>query len=476
MNPVLRRDALIGPLAVLGAALLGAIIAVKASIAVVLIGGALLVVVTFGFPIAHFALLLIATIIIPYELQNRYGIGGGTGAAGLVLSDVLLLSGLARAVYALAVSRLKLRTGEIVALLVLLLYLAITTGQFLRGALFLHYPLGEAGDEWRSVNGLSALIIALPLLREEVSRERLMKVLLGIGLVLGAWGIFQWVFQLGLTGDTGVRANTPGTGSGIGSLQGGLYGYPVAVCLSYAALLSGGLKTVRTRWWVGGCLLVNFICLLLTYERTFWLTTLLACGLITLRAGRAQRFRALIAAPIGFVVILAIAAVIFPGTVTAARERLFSLGQYASESSVSYRVIESQHMITQIKKHPLVGEGLGAPLWWGRPDSGVPPSINYFAHNGPLWIWWKIGIFGVIVLFGGIALAVLRRGRARGDAVFGMVSVGAQGALLALLLTNVTFPSVTARTITPTMGLLLALCALPRVRGAQASSVSRAAR
>lgn len=474
MAVALRRDSLRIPLILLGAAAFGALVTVQPQLIYLAIGGAALVALTFAFPVTHFCLLLVFTVIVPYQLENQYGIGGGAGAAGLIISDVFLFSGIARGVYATLVSRIRLRPGEILALGLVVVYVSVVTLQFIRGVALEGYGLSQAGDEWRSLIGVAALVSALPLLRERDSQERLLKGLLVFGLLLGVWGLAQWILQLSFVGDSGIRTGIAGTsGSVVGQLQGGLYGYPVAVTLSFAALMSGIAISQRARLLLTVSLVINGISLLLTFERTFWLTTILACGMIILRAGRAQRLRALIAAPIALVAVLAVASVAVPGVLTAARERLLSIGSSARSSSVQYRVIESQHLATQIKHHPVAGSGVGAAMWWGRPASGVPPTIEYFAHNGPLWIWWKLGLAGLVLIFGGIVMAVLRRGRAEGSPLFGMVSVGAQGALLALLLTNVTFPSVTARTITPTIGLLLAISCLPRASYAVSSARAR---
>jgi O-antigen ligase len=456
----LRHDWLLLPVAAGAAVMYGALVAQAPMLAIALIAGAALVVLTFAFPVAHFTLLLAATAILPYTVQNSFGFGGGAGAPGLVVSDVLLLSGIARGVYALLASP-RLSAGELTAIGLLLAYLALATAQFLRGVFIYGAGVSQAGDELRSLTGLAAMLIALPLLRDPASRRRLLNGMLVIGLALGAWGIAQWALKLGFSGGFGLRQGG-GAAAGPGQLQGGLYGFPVAVALSVAALLSGDLRSTTARWLVIATLVLNGICVVLTYERTFILITVLACALIVLRAGRGQRARALLLVPVAVALICVPLAAFSPATLTTARERLLSLGQYGQDQSVRDRVVESQHIIEQIRLRPLQGSGLGAAIWWGRPENGVPPAIDYFGHNGYLWISWKLGIVTAVLLFGSIVLAGLRPGRARGTPLFAMVAVGAQAALLGLLVACVTFPSVTARPITVTMGLLLAMCAVPR--------------
>jgi O-Antigen ligase len=462
LTAALRRDTVLLPLAAAAAVVYGALVAKAPGLAVALVAGTALVVLTFGFPVAHFTLLLVATAIVPYTIQNQAGLGGGAGA-GLVISDVLLLTGVARGIYALLAAP-RLSKGELTAIGLLLAYLSVTTAQFARAVFLNGADLSQAGDELRALNGLAAMLIALPLLREPGSRRRLLNGMLVVGLALGAWGVAQWALKLGYSGGFGLRPGVGLTTTGTAQLQGGLYGFPVAVALSLAALMAGDVRSATARWLLIATLALNGICVVLTFERTFILITLIACGLIVLRAGRGRRARALLLVPVAAAVVCVPLAVFSPATLTTARERLLSLGQYGHDQSVRDRVVESQHVIEQIRLHPSAGSGLAATIWWGRPENQVPPHIDYFSHNGFLWTAWKLGIPGAALLFGSLVLAGLRPGRARGTPLFAMVAVGAQAALLGLVVACVTFPSVMARPITVTMGLLLAFCALPRVR------------
>jgi hypothetical protein len=466
VTTAVRRDAPVLAAAAAAAALYGLLVAQAPMIGVALLGATAVLLLAFAFPVVHFTLLLIATAIVPYTLQNRAGLGGGTGSPGLVASDLLLLTGLVRAAHALLISRRRLSTGELVALGLLTAYVGVTTIQFLRGFLDTG-SLSEPGDELRSLDGVAALLVALPLLRDEGSRARLLRGMLVVGLLLGLWGVLQWALQLDYGGGFGVRSGVAQTTSGSGQLQGGLYGFPVAVILSFAALMSGALHDATARWLVTAALVLNGICVVLTFERTFLLVTVLGCGVVALRARPNQRVRAAVIAALAAVLVCVPLAVLAPTTLTTARERVLSLGQYGDDPAVRDRVLESQHVIDQIHARPLEGSGLAAVIWYGRPDEEVRPTINSFIHNGYLATAWKLGIPGAALLFASLLLAILRPGQARGSPLFGAISVGAQAALLALLVTCVTFPAVMARPITPTMGLLLAICALPRQRGRQ---------
>lgn len=460
MTALAARQLMVLPLAAFVAMLLGALVGTEPLYAAALVALGATVALAFVAPVAHLTLLLVATAIVPYGLQNQFGLGGGTGAPGLVASDALLLTGMARGVFVLAQRRLA--SSEVVAIGLTVLFLLVALMQFFHGVRT-GSGLSIPGDELRTLWGFGVLLVALPIIQDEDARPRLLKCLLGTGLLLGLWGIAQWTLQLPYEYGIGVREGVALTTSGRGQVQGGLYAFPVAIALAFAALMSGGVRGRFARALVITCIAVNGISVLLTFERTFWLVTILACGWVLVKAKPTQRLRAVAWVPLALIVALVSLAFLAPTTLTTAQERLLSLGQYRDDSSVSYRVRESEEVLAEIRTAPLTGSGLGASVWWGRPDAGVPPEVHYFAHNGYLWAAWKLGIPAAVLLFGGLLVAIFRRGRVSGEPAFAGVAVGAQAALLGLIVAAVTFPGVSSKTITAVGGVLLAFCALPRV-------------
>lgn len=450
-----RPQTLVVAMAAMAAVFVGALSGVQPVLAVVLAGLAGLLLLTVLAPVAHLTLLVILTAIVPYQLQNT--IGGGS--SGLVASDAVLLTGLARTTFVLVQRRL--RPSELVGIGLTLLFIAAATLQFLHG-IRAGAPFNVAGDELRTLLGFGVVLVALPILQDEQSRARLLKALLGTGLLLGLWGIAQWSLDLPYFAGAGVRQGVALTSSGTGQLQGGLYAFPVAVTLAFATLMSGAVRGTLARMALGACIGLNAICVLLTFERTFMVVTVVACAFVVLRAGRGQRARAIALAPVVLVLSIVPLTFLAPNTLTTAQERLFSINQFHDDSSVAFRVRESTEVIEEIRPAAVAGSGLGAAMWWGRPASGVPPTVDYFVHNGYLWSAWKLGIPVAILLWGSIFLAILRRGRVHADRLFAGVGTGAQASLLALAIAAVTFPGVASKTITVTLGLLLAICILPR--------------
>jgi hypothetical protein len=468
MTAIVRRPALVWPLIVVASLLYGAMLAKSPQMAIGLVGGALVVFAAFAMPVAHLMLLIVFTLIVPRELQNRFGIGGG--GAGLVASDVLLFTGMARG--AIVLAQRRLHAPAILGGLFALAWAALLAVQFYRGAFVEGNDLSAAGDEMRRLLGFGAVLAALPIVLDPEMRPRLMRGLLVVGFLLGLWGLAQWTLNLGFgqESDFGIREGVAGTSGGRGQLQGGLYGYPVAVIIAFAVLLSGELRTPAARTAVTAVLALNGICALLTFERSFIVISVVGCAYVAFRAGGRQLVRAVALAPVALALVLVPLAMFSPDLLTTTRERLLSIGQYGTDQSVRYRVEETNQVLDEIDYHPVAGNGLGASMWWGRPERGVPPEVDYFVHNGYLWLWWKVGLIGAVLLCATLFAAALRPGRAEGSELWQAVVRGAQASLLMLLVIAVIFPSFQAKLITATMGVLLALALVPMARGRAADA------
>jgi O-antigen ligase len=430
----------------------------------VAIGVTALVVVTllaFRAPVTHLTILLALTTIVPYSILNRYSPGGGTGSAGLLVSDLFLITGLLRVALVLPQMRLDRRRLTVVALVVG--FVGLTSLEFLRGLWAGHTP-SDAGAELRALGGgFAAALIGLTLLNDPEARRRILRALLVLGLALGVWGVAQWVLQIGFSGDFGVRAGVGLTSSGRGQIQGGLFAFPVAVILASAALASG---RVRSHFDLGLVLLVlglNAVSLLLTFERTFWVATAAGVLLVALRSGRARRARALlwiaVTATCGLLTLSAVA----PGEFRTAQERLFSIGKYRTDNSVRYRTVESGFVIDKIREKPVLGWGLADTIYWGQPWTSTLPAEQSYTHVGYLWLTWRLGVIGAGMLLALLILAALWPGRAAAGGLGPAMRTGCQASLLALLIANLTFPLFQSTQITFLMGFLVAYSALPVV-------------
>jgi hypothetical protein len=456
-----ERDQLVLiPLA--GCALLfGALVATSPKVAFVLIAAAVVLALSLRAPLTVLVALLALTAIVPYELEHRFAIGANGGSPGLLFSDALLLAGLFRA--ALVLPQMRLERRRTFAACAMACFVVVVIGQTARG-LMLGANRSVTGAELRCLLGFGALLIAMPILEDPRMRRRLLAWMLALGLTLGLLGIAQWTLHIsfGETGDFGVRQGVSLTNSGVGQLQGGLYVYPVAVLLSLAALVSGQIRSRTLRALTAAVLVLNSADLLLTYERTMWIATVLGAILVFARASAYARRRALRWLPVAAVILL-VAIVLSPSTFTTAEERFASVGEYKSDNSVRYRVIESEHVLARIREHPLTGSALGATIHWGRPYEGVPAKDYSYSHDGYLWLSWKLGVPAAALLILLMVLGVLWRGPPDAEPTFVAVRHGSQAALAALLVISATFPIFNSLPITAVVGLLLAIAAMPQL-------------
>jgi O-antigen ligase len=457
-----RRSWLAVPLLSAAAVLYGALIAKQPMGAVGVAVAVAVAVLAFTAPVTHLAILLFLTTIVPYSLENAYGIGGGSGAPGLLAADLFLVTGLARAAVVLPQLRLDARRMATLGMVVLFSLIALAQAYhgFKQGR-----NVSDVGAELRTLMGFSTALIGLVVLDGADAHRRLARALVVLGLLLGLWGIAQWALNLpfGTSGDFGVRQGVSLTTSGRGQVQGGLFAFPIAVIVSAAVLMTGQATSRLARTLVVAVLVLNVVSVLLTFERTFWVVTVFGVVVVLLREGRVRRGRAVLWMAIVAVIGLSALATVAPGTLQTARQRLLSIGQYQSDDSVRYRRVESEHVIREIARAPLAGSGLAATIWWGQPWTQTPATTQLYTHDGYLWLIWRLGLIGAAVLFGLLFAAVAWRGPPRGDAQFVAIRSGSQASLLALLIASVTFPTFNGFGITFMMGLLLAILAQPRV-------------
>lgn len=454
-----QRQWLYTPLLGALAAVYGALIAIEPLAAAGLAVTLLVVALAFCAPVTHLAILLFLTAIVPYSLNNQY-LGLSTGP-GLLLSDLFLLTGLARAAVVLAQVRLDPRRLAVLGLIlamgvwaVLAAYSGIQQGR----------DLSAVGLELRELGGFSAALIAMTLLLQPGSSSRLGRALLVLGLLLGLWGMAQWLggLRFEAAGDFGVREGVGYAPGARGQVQGGLFAFPIAVIVAASVLINGKLQGRPTRLVVSAILALNALSLLLTFERTFWVVTALAVGVVILRAGRARRTRAVLWTATAAIVGLAGVSAFSPHILQTASARLLSIGQYSTDNSLRYRSVESDHVLREIYKAPVVGAGLGATIWWGRPWDGVAPHTETYSHNGYLRLVWRLGLLGTGLLLLPLLLVMLWRTSAQRSPVFAAIRVGAQASILALLIAAVLFPVFTGYGITTAIGALVGICALPR--------------
>jgi O-Antigen ligase len=406
-------------------------------------------------PTASLGVILLVTAIVPFDTQNQFSIGGGVGSPGLLPVDVLLLLGLSRAGVLLITRRLRPDAALVIAGAVLA-GLALALGHGLAAGA----AASDAGTEARCLAfGAGTFVLAWPLLQNQATRARLYGILLAIGIALGLWGLAQVVLHIGYTsgGDIGVR---PGidqiAAAGGGQLQGGIYAFPVAVSLSFAALLSPPSRSSLLRALIAAAFALNCVCVLLTYERSIWAAAAIGCLVAALRSGRRAWPAAAGWLALSVAGLLAYVAV-SPAARATAVQRVESVFSLSGQSSSQARQVESDAVLRAIRSDPIAGQGFGAMITWGKRNQFATRTTN-FSHNGYLWLAWKVGVPFALLLVTGLWFAALRRRRRTSDSGLRAFRAGSHAALFASLLVCVTFPEFNALGITAVLGLLTATC------------------
>jgi hypothetical protein len=435
--------------------IVGAIVAVQPFAGLALVGFMALLGLAFLAPATHLTLLLGITVLVPYGIQNTLSPG-----AGMLPSDALLLTGLFRA--AIVLIREPLGRRRMLSLGLLAAFLAIVFLQTVHG-LEVGRSASQVGYELRVLLGFSVFAIAMPIVAAPDGPRRLAIGLMTVGLLLGLWGLAQWSLGIEEIAESGVgvREGISFTSTGRGQLQGGLYAFPVAVVMSFAALVGARIVRYWPRVVLVGILVTNFLCLILTYERTFWVATVVGMAFVVLRSDPGRRARAILAGIVTAVLMVGAFATFAPDDFTAARERFVSLGQYNNDDSVRTRIVETNHVLAEIDESPFTGSGLGATIFWGRAWQNVSPEATWYSHNGYLWMTWKIGLMGAVCLFALLAWAIFSRPPPRLRQPLKVLRIGAQAALFVFFLSSITFPTFNGLEITATMGVLAALCLTP---------------
>lgn len=148
--------------------------------------------------------------------------------------------------------------------------------------------------------------------------------------------------------------------------------------------------------------LILGVAILLTYNRSYWVSIFFALSVLMLLTARKNSKRVAAMFLIALIV-LGVSGYIFLSAgdktrdfVLSVSDRLASL--FAGErlfhsSTLEHRRVENQYAWDQIKAHPILGIGLGNSY---RPGGAWADDQGVYIHNGYLWILLKMGLIGFI--------------------------------------------------------------------------------
>ena len=190
-----------------------------------------------------------------------------------------------------------------------------------------------------------------------------------------------------------------------------------------------------------------------SFQRNYWLTITLSCALLPAFVIGAERIRLigrLLPFVLGFVLLVMAQQVIDPGGAAqmqaAVLDRAESLLEdlTRTDSSVQWRLIESQYALQQIARHPLLGIGVANPY---RPPLEFEAGmfiLDFYAHNAYLWIAVMAGLAGLLPfvwLCMSFIIRALRMGPRIKDAGLRAVCVGFGVAFVGVMVSNLVAPN-----------------------------------
>jgi len=204
-------------------------------------------------------------------------------------------------------------------------------------------------------------------------------------------------------------------------------------------------RTYRMRIVMSLVLLVFGLALAMTFSRGFWIAT--ACGFLVLFAAGENRVRVNFLIAMSVTIMLAATAIFsFIGAVGGSVLQLLvtrfsSAGAALTDISVLNRLAETRALLELIPESPIIGHGVGMSFSFYNIIYKVTSTVTY-AHNGYLFLLFKVGLAGTIALLGFIMMqirtaAVISRSVVKDDFIVGVVR-GVGAAFVAMLLVTVT--------------------------------------
>jgi O-antigen ligase len=229
------------------------------------------------------------------------------------------------------------------------------------------------------------------------------------------------------------------------------------------------------RRWMWAVLLVPSLAgLAVTFYRSAWLALVVGLAVLffcVVRQHRRWMLAAWLAALLGVGLALASATMVTGRTPAIARavlSRGASIRDYSSDVSAQHRLREWQAALEMIKDHPVVGNGLGArvefesPMYSSSRLSYGYWSRDYYIHNSYIWFAVKLGVVGLLLLLGLLAVTLRQGvlGMRRSDRVEARMAT----AILAALLVMAFFGEVlSSDNVTPLIGIVMAALVMENV-------------
>jgi hypothetical protein len=189
-----------------------------------------------------------------------------------------------------------------------------------------------------------------------------------------------------------------------------------ATLLGCTVIILDGVS-LKKAWRIGAAGLSG-MGVVLTFFRSYWGAILFCFGLLFYFL-RGRKRLAFVMGAVALVTLLIMVGTVFSENPHVERlvnaswyrfQTLLDVGDYRDIENIQWRAIETEHVLASIKKHPIIGVGLGARY---RPFDTRLDAENYdgrrYTHNGHLWLISKTGVLSYL-LFVWLAVVFVIRG------------------------------------------------------------------
>ena len=217
-------------------------------------------------------------------------------------------------------------------------------------------------------------------------------------------------------------------------------------CVIALVLFSYANNLMKRLFW-GGLLTFFLLGLILTQSRGFWITFVLATFVFLYFADTKERVFAISIMSVFFVMVTAVVLIFFYDLleiiIYGFQTRIMSLFEAGKDVSLGEGVVESRTILQHIWNNPIAGHGLGAEYIRHNMLFGNVYKVSHYIHNGYLFLWFKYGIMGLIlmpILYLTMARYAYLCFKYHPIDIYRQVSLGIMSILLPALILNATSP------------------------------------
>lgn len=329
------------------------------------------------------------------------------GVGSLQISDLVILF-----LYALMVWNILTQPGSRLRKTPLYIPLLL----FFLACIYAAYHAMRLGTDYnqvmRPLRDVACYMIFIPIINLVHTRRQLRTLVIGLAVLAGIVSLLMLV-QFGLGHKVAIISGRVEEVETMSMNFAGTRIRPPGESLLLAMLLIGLswytlTKRVSPTFWNFILVALTAAGVLLTYNRSYWMTVLMSMGLLFLFGGRLARKRLLRITGVGLVCIVLVTSSAILVTSEKSFDRIVDsfaarfgslfLGEQLIESkSLSYRAMEMTFAIPTVLAHPITGIGLGTDY---RPNiPHLHDTLRNYCHNGYLLMLMDLGLLGVIPFF-----------------------------------------------------------------------------